>query len=187
MRATGPGQSSLLLLDVVELLNSEKIEYAVVGAMAASIHGVVRASFDADAVLRVTVQRAADLERKLVQSGFQCQLNRGDFSDPIPALLSLADPFRNRVDLLIGLRGLEAEAFSRAISIPFQGTTLCVIGREDFIAMKVFAGGPQDLADARATLAAAGPLDMELLRRLADRYGKDASAALDKLLADGSR
>lgn len=184
MRTTGPGQSALLLLDVVELLVSEKIEYAVVGAMAASVYGVMRASFDADAVLLLTVQQAPDLERKLAKSGFQCQLNRGDFSDPIPALLSLTDVFRNRVDLLIGLRGLESAAFARVVSVPFQGSSLCVISREDFIAMKAFAGGPQDLADARGALGAAGSLDMQLLRRLADRYGKDAGAALEKLLVD---
>ena len=38
MRASGPGQSALLLLDVIGILISEKIEYAVVGAMAASVY-----------------------------------------------------------------------------------------------------------------------------------------------------
>jgi hypothetical protein len=40
-----------LLLDVAALLNSEAIDYAVIGAMAASVHGLIRASIDADAVL----------------------------------------------------------------------------------------------------------------------------------------
>ena len=83
MRTTAPGQSALLLLDAVALLVDEKVDYAVVGAMAASVHGVVRASF----------------------------------------------------------------------------------------------------ADAAASFAAAREsLDMPLLRRLATRYGRDASAALEKLL-----
>ncbi len=56
-----------------------------------------------------------------------------------------------------------------------------------FIAMKVFAGGPQDLADAAAAFAAAPEsLDMPLMRRLVTRYGRDASIALERLLA-GSR
>ena len=98
MRTSGAGQSALLLLDVVELLDDEKVNYAVVGAMAASVHGVVRASFDADAVLMLTVQQAPELEKKLVLAGFNTQLRRGDSTDPIPALLSLTDAFRNRVD-----------------------------------------------------------------------------------------
>ncbi len=38
------------------MLTSERIEYAVIGAMAASIYGVVRASIDADAVLSLAPQ-----------------------------------------------------------------------------------------------------------------------------------
>jgi predicted nucleotidyltransferase len=97
-------------------------------------------------------------------------------------VLALSDSLGNRVDLLVGLRGLEAEAFQRAIEVTFQGTTLRVVGVEDFIAMKLFAGGPQDLADARYALAAAkASIDSQLLRRLATRYGRQAVGELDKL------
>jgi hypothetical protein len=49
--------------------------------------------------------------------------------------------------------------------------------------MKLFAGGPLDLADAeRAIAAAVDTLDRELLRRLAVNYGRDTAQALDKLL-----
>lgn len=155
--------------------------------MAAAVHGVVRASSDADAVLLLAVQQASDLEKQLRQAGFRAQLERGDPMDPIQAMLSITDAFRNRVDLLVGLRGLEAAAFTRALSIPFSGTSLRVIGREDFIAMKLFAGGPQDLADAHSALiAAAGALDMSLLRRLTERYGQGAVVTLEKLLAQQS-
>jgi len=58
------------------------------------------------------------------------------------------------MDLLLGLRGIEPQAFSRLVEIPFQGTTLKFIGREDFIAMKVFAGGPMDLLDATRAISA---------------------------------
>jgi hypothetical protein len=183
VRATRRGQSALLLLDAVEILAEEKIDYAVVGAMAASVHGVVRASLDADAVLSLTVQQAAGLEKRFSQRGFRTELRRGDPSDPIAALLSLTDAFRNRVDLLVGLRGLEAEAFTRALLVPFKEAFLRVIGREDFIAMKIFAGGPQDLTDASAALAISpDSLDLSLLRRLASRYGRDTAASLEKLL-----
>ena len=48
MRATRSGESALLLLDVVDLLSDQNIDHAVVGALAASIHGAMRASMDAD-------------------------------------------------------------------------------------------------------------------------------------------
>jgi len=167
------------------VLASEKIDYAVIGAMAASIYGVVRASMDADAVLSLAAQKRSDLARKFKAAGFQAELRLGDPDDPIPAVLQLTDSFENRVDLLVGLRGLEPEAFSRAIDVPFQGKALRVVGREDFVAMKVFAGGPQDMTDAKNAIAAAsGSLDLILLKRLTKRYGHNAYESLRKLLGD---
>jgi predicted nucleotidyltransferase len=183
MRTTRSGESALLLLDVIDLLADQNVEYAVVGALAASIHGAVRASMDADVVLSVGVQQAEGIGQKLRAGGFQTELVRGDFDDPIPAMLKVVDQYGNRVDLLIGLKGLEPQAFSRAITVGFQGSTVRFIGREDFIAMKVFAGGPMDLVDAtRAVTAAGASLDLELVRRLAKRFGRDAAESLERLL-----
>ena len=182
MRPTGSGESALLLLDVVRTLVNQRISYAVIGAIAASVHGAVRASMDADVVLSLAVQEALGLESVFKEAGFRTELTRGDFDDPIPAMLRLSDEYGNRVDLLIGLKGMEPAAFSRAIEVSFQGDTLQFIGREDFIAMKVFAGGPMDLIDAKRALAAGGSLDAQLLRRLARQYGRSAAATLEQLL-----
>jgi predicted nucleotidyltransferase len=185
MRARGPGESALLLLDVADVLVAGKLDYAVIGALAASIHGVVRASMDADVLLSISAQKAKDLETGFSAAGLQTELTRGDFEDPIPGLLKVSDEHGNRVDLLLGLKGMELEAFSRVLEVPFEGTTLRFIGREDFIAMKVFAGGPVDLMDAaRAISAGRDSLDLELVRRLAGKYGRDASQALERLLKD---
>jgi len=106
-----------------------------------------------------------------VAAGFRTECRFGDVDDPIAALLVLQDEHDNRVDLIAGLRGLEAEAFNRAIQVPFQGVNLRVVGREDFVAMKLFAGGPQDIADAMCVArVVGGGLDLQLLRRLAQRY-----------------
>ncbi len=183
MRTQRSGQSALLLLDVVDILEQAQTGYAVIGALAASVHGAVRASMDADLVLSTGTQELGALKHALEAAGFDTVLNRGGFDDPIPAMLRLNDVHGNRVDLLAGIRGLEPAAFSRTVDIPFQGRTLHFIGREDFIAMKTFAGGPQDLVDAARALAAAGQhLDMALLQRLCRRYGSDAAVALEKLL-----
>jgi hypothetical protein len=97
--------------------------------------------------------------------------------------LELTDQFGNRVDLLVGLRGLEDAVFARATEVAFEGETLRVVSREDFIAMKVFAGGPQDMADAANALeVAAGTLDLVLLRRLAERFGSATARSLETLL-----
>jgi predicted nucleotidyltransferase len=183
MRTRCSGESALLLLDAIEVLASESVDYAVIGAMAASVHGVLRASMDADAVLSITTQELSKLEERFKAAGFATSLRRGDIDDPIGAVLVLTDVFGNRVDLLVGLRGFEPAAFQRAIEIPLQDAKLRVVGIEDFVAMKVFAGGPQDMADARYALAAAkDAIDRDLLTRLAARYGRQVSSELKKLL-----
>ena len=186
MRARGPGQSPLLLLDVAAVLANEEVEYAVIGAMAASIHGSIRATTDADALVSVRPAQLARLQKAFKKARFDTDLRHGDADDPIPALLAVTDKHGNRVDLLAGLRGLDSEAFSRSITVPFLGSSLRVIGREDFIAMKCFAGGPLDLADARSALKAANePINLDLLRKLTRRFGRPAADAFEQVLANG--
>jgi hypothetical protein len=55
MRAKAGGESTLLLLDAVQVLRAEHVDYAIIGAMAAAVHG---ASRDADALLSVGLCRA---------------------------------------------------------------------------------------------------------------------------------
>jgi hypothetical protein len=173
------------MMDVAARLRTEGIPYVVIGAMAAAVHGSVRASLDADALVSVTITDAKSLQAQFSGEGLAAELRIGDADDPIPALLAVSDGFGNRVDLLVGLRGMDPAAFARARNVTFFGESLSVVGREDFIAMKVFAGGPQDLADARQAMDFdRDALDLDLLRRLAVRFGPDTSRALGKLLGD---
>jgi hypothetical protein len=187
MRAGRPGQSALLLLDVIEILRREKVDYLVIGAFALSVHGVVRATRDAAALLQISLSRIIKLQRMLEVAGFQVALRQGDAVDPIPIMLVLSDSHGNHVDLLGGLRGLDPKAFSRGIDVPFQGETLRFVGREDFIAMKCFADGPQDILDAKdAYLSAEGPVDLDLIRRITHRFGRDAADTLEQILSSRS-
>ena len=122
--------------------------------------------------------------RKALQVVLTAELRRGDSEDPIPAMLAISDQYGNRVDLLGGLRGLDPEAFTRTVTVEFHGTNLRIIGREDFIAMKCFAGGPQDIADAEEVLGTTeAPIDLDLVRRITRRFGRAAADILEQLLS----
>lgn len=185
MRATRPGQSALLLLDAVEILGSEKIDYIVIGAFALSALGVVRASRDADALLQISINRFRKLKPILENAGFTVAIRQGDDEDPIPMVLVLSDAHGNQVDLLGGLRGLDPSAFSRGMDVAFMGKALRVVGREDFIAMKCFAAGPQDLLDAKAAYRGAeAAVDLDLLRQVTCRFGRDAADRLEQVISN---
>lgn len=69
------------------------------------------------------------------------------------------------------------------MEIPFLDATLRVVGREDFIAMKCFAADPQDLLDANdAYVGAESPIDVDLLRRVTRRFGRDAADRLEEIM-----
>jgi hypothetical protein len=183
MRTNRAGQSALLLLDAVDILIREDLEYAVIGAFALAVHGTVRASIDADALLYIDFERLKHLEKIFAASNFGTTLRPSDDADPVLGMLILTDAYGNQVDLLGGLKGMDPQVFARALAIPFGGKTLQIVGREDFIAMKCFAGGPQDLIDAlSAYQGAQGPVDLDLLRNLVRRFGRDAADRLEQVM-----
>lgn len=185
MRTSGPGQSALLLLDVIDVLAARKIPYAIIGAFAASFYGVVRASVDADAVisLRPSQTDAEALLAVIREAGFQGTYRQGDARDPIGAVLKVEDSFGNRADLLMHIRGMTDAAFTRAVETEFMNTRVRMIGLEDFIAMKLFAGSPKDVDDAAGAFTVSHQrLNLTLLKELVQPYGKDASQRLQALL-----
>lgn len=185
MRASKGGQSALLLLDVVALLRLEKVDYAVIGAFALAVLGEVRATSDVDALLFTEPGRLAKLERRFKRAGFNTELRAPEPDDPISGMLVLSDGFGNKVELLGGLRNMDPDTSSRTLQYEFRAETLRIIGREDFIAMKCFAGSPQDLLDARSAYRKARrPINVDLLRNLTRRFGRDAADRLEEILGN---
>ena len=183
MRTSNVGQSPLLLFDVVEILRRENVDYAIIGALALAVHGVIRATTDAEVLLFTNPGRLANLEETFRQAGFNTELHTPEPGDPVSGMLVLSDNFGNQVELLGGLHNMDPDIFTRTMKVPFRGEILRVVRREDFIAMKCFAGGPQDIHDAESAYQAApGPLDLDLLRTVTRRFGRDAADRLEEIL-----
>ena len=185
MRTSGPGQPEQILLDVADILTALGIPYAVVGALAVSFYGVPRATSDADSVawIKDTGKTADELTNSLIASGYSAVLRRGDIDDPILVSIHVEDKYQNRHDLLLGIRGMDPDAAHRCVSSAFFGSTVRIIGAEDLIGMKIFAGGSQDLQDVRGILQVSRErLNPDLLRQVARLYGADVAATLDELL-----
>lgn len=186
MRTTAPGQSALLLLDVIDLLNKRHIPYAIIGAFAASFYGMVRASLDADAVISIrNSQDGANLCRELQTQGFSIARRSGDPDDPIAEVINVQDLFHNRVDLLIGIRGMSQEVFQRVEVAQFMDSSIKIVSLEDFIAMKIFAGSPKDIQDVIGVLEVSNnKINAGFLKELSAQYGKECTARLQTLLKD---
>lgn len=185
MKITGPGESSLLLVNVIKILARYRIPYAVVGAFAVSFYGMVRASIDADALIS-TGRNDEKLTRflsLLKKDGSKVEFHRGDSSDPVRGVINIEDKFQNRVDLLLGIRGMTDDVYDRVISTSFMKRTIKIIGVEDLIAMKVYAGSAKDIQDVIGIVqVSARRINRRLLKQLTGQYGKKELAKLGKIL-----
>ena len=78
-------------------------------------HGIVRASLDADAIVALQVLEAQALRQSFIEEGYEAAVRTGDIDDPIAGILEVKDRHGNRVDLLIGLRGMDPNTASVSI------------------------------------------------------------------------
>ena len=183
-RTTAAGQSALLLLDAIHHLAGLNLDYAVVGCMAAAVHGLARASEKVQVALMIPFDEVPNLERTFVEAGFQLDIVQTSRAGVSLTILRLTDDFRNGVEVFVNLEGFDARTLRRTVTIPFQGEVVRLVGREDFIAIQAISGRLQDLIDVEAAIAAPGrPLDVDLIRALVSRHVV-AAAAIERLLTD---
>jgi hypothetical protein len=177
-------ESLELLISVVTFLEEQQIDCLLIGGFALSAYGYVRATRDTGALLHVPVQQKESLATLLKNAGFQVELRVGDYEDPIPFVIAVHTSSGAQVDLLGGLRGMDAGAFRRARRFTVLGRPVNFVGPEDFIAMKCYAGSAQDLLDVREMLRLVrSTLDESLLLELGRKFGRRASHHLTALLA----
>lgn len=170
-------------MDVIDVLDRLQVSYAIVGAIAAAYHGAVRASRDADAVISLPATDIPLLAENLRASGRQVLVSKGDEDDPICQVLVLTDFHDNTVDLLWGIRGMDKGVMDRRRTSSLLGSVVNLIGPEDFIAMKLFVGGPKDLGDVQGVVEISGEtLDVPLLKKVVRNYGAEEATALTELL-----
>ena len=179
------GSSPQLLNDIGKLLDGKHVRWATIGALAVAYHGLYRASLDADALISL---KGADLDLEslaaiLRSQGLSVDARMGEEGDPLGFVLRITDGRSNQVDLIGGIPRLDPDFFQRATEDEFDGMRFRMASPEDLIALKVYAGGPKDIEDAKGVIEVqeAG-IDHELLLRLCKRFGPESEAVCRKLL-----
>jgi len=184
MPTKGPGESPLLFLDVVKILDKFDVAYAVVGAFAAAFYGAIRASIDVDAI--ISLQNISSNMNQLIDAlkdkKYHVKLRMGDQDDPVGAVINVEDGLGNKVDLLMNIKVIHEDVFNRSVKTKFMGTQIMIVGLEDFIAMKIFAGSAKDIDDIKNVLSADNSLNIKFLKSLVAKQGERAQKQLDKLL-----
>jgi hypothetical protein len=135
------------LREFIELLNSESVEYAVVGGWALGFHGRPRYTQDIDILIQATPANAARLEIAINRFGFgSLGLTANDFLAP-GQVIQLGQP-PNRIDLLTSLTGLTAEETWPSVEPgELDGINVFFLGRAALIKNKKATDRPRDRAD----------------------------------------
>lgn len=137
------------LQEFIRLLNTQAVEYLIVGAWALAFHGRPRYTGDVDILIRREPANAARMMRVIEAFGFgKTGLTAADFLRENYVIQLGVEP--NRIDLLTGISGVEfKEGWQSRVAGKLGGQTVYFLNRDLLIRNKLAAGRDKDIADAR--------------------------------------
>lgn len=135
--------------DLGALVEAGALErWALCGGLALAVWGAPRATLDIDVLAEIAQGRtSAEAAGALVLKGWTLVEHARHPGDPVPELLRMTCGGVG-VDILVAHRNWEVAILEEAAIVPWQGTGLPSVRIEALAAMKLRAGGPQDLVDA---------------------------------------
>jgi hypothetical protein len=133
--------------EFVELLNSTRVNYLLVGGHAVGYHGYPRFTGDVDFFVERNMENAQKLEKVLAEFGFaSLGLKAKDFLEP-GIVIQIGRP-PNRIDLLTSIDAVEfGEAWDTKIQGVIDGLPVFIINRDLLIRNKQATNRTQDRAD----------------------------------------
>jgi hypothetical protein len=136
------------LREFVELLNSNEVDYLVVGAFAVAWYGYPRFTADLDILVRPDSRNAQRMLEALRQFGFGALgIEAGDLTTVGQIIQLGVKP--NRIDLLTSISGVTFEdAWKDRVAGSLDGVPATFIGRNTLIRNKESTGRAKDLGDA---------------------------------------
>lgn len=162
------------LSQVVDVLNAQGAQYALIGGLGVALRGNVRATQDVDILMHVVQLR--------LQSVLESMRDRGCELDVVAAIrqwneggmLAVQWPGRVQVDLLKPVLPVFHRIIERASDEAFNDQVVRVADAEGLLLLKLLAFRPLDQEDIRGILTKnAGGLDLEWVRQEATGTGLD--------------
>lgn len=149
--------------------------YALIGGFAVAAWGVPRATHDLDFALALGEADPAALSRHL-----DAEFQPGDADDPLRGVFQTTTTMEGvsiPIQLIVLPAVWNAIIFRGVETLSVLGCAVPVVSWQSLMLLKLYAGGPQDLLDARQILAARQPTSAErqAVSALADQVGLSAA------------
>ena len=134
--------------ELLVLLNSDKVDYNIVGADALALHGHPRFTGDLEVYVKPDTRNASQVVAVLEGFGFgSLELGEDDFNRPHRVVQLGVSPVR--IDLLTSLTGLTWDQAVRGqLKGELGGVPVTFLGRAEYIQNKKALGRHKDIADA---------------------------------------
>ncbi len=130
-------------------LSSHRVEYLVIGGVAAIAYGVPRLTLDLDILIRPTRENAEALLQAFEEAGLATAILTTPEEITANEVVIFKD--RVRVDVQTRTPGIDFEqAQQRRRTIDLDGVSVYLVSINDLIASKKAAGRQKDLEDAKA-------------------------------------
>jgi hypothetical protein len=135
------------LKEFIGLLNSNGVEYVVVGGHAVAYHGYPRYTGDFDFFVRPSSENAKRIVAVLQAFGFVDTAGLDSLLTETGKVIQLGRP-PNRIDILSGISGVNfEEALATSVVAELDGLTVPMIGLNALIENKTATGRPKDQID----------------------------------------
>ena len=144
--------NKIILEKIFSILQTFDIPYILIGGYASAIWGAVRATKDVDFLIDIPFQKTRQVVEEFKRCGFKVTYRSGDIGDPVMGVIQLLfsiDDDEESIELLLGIRKMPDKIYLRAEKVNFEEVEIPVVSPEDLIVLKLLAGGPVDLQDAR--------------------------------------
>jgi len=139
--------------ELLSAFNEHRVKYLIVGGYAVAVHAQPRATKDLDLFVQPEAENAKAVYAALAKFGAPlADVKLEDLIDPASFFRMGAAP--QMIEIFSQISGVEFnEAWERRVEEVIDertGLKACVISAADFIANKLAAARPQDIADAAA-------------------------------------
>ncbi len=141
------------LLDVDRICRDSQTPYAVIGGIAALVHGGMRTTQDVDITVYTELGQLAQVYKLFEKDFTAIRQDAMAFFERFFVLSLRHRQSQIRVDVAAALSGLERDAIKRSERRLFGEVEMNVCTIEDLLILKLFAARDKDLLDVKSLIA----------------------------------
>jgi hypothetical protein len=158
--------------DVVGLLQGQKVEAVVIGAVALAAYHYVRQTEDIDLGINASVQTLENLTQTLQKAGNPAVLRLPDAQDPPGGVIDIEMSlgFLQIISFADRFPAVIQDAIDSTRTAIRPGSRLKLVPLPHLIALKLYAGGHKSKADIVEVLSRNPSIDLREVRQLCQKY-----------------